>query len=104
MNNRDKHTPGPWQLTRDNNLLLVGATGAGNICLTYTRVLTGDPEANARLIAAAPDLLEAARAAVNAKTNLRKRGFNANENDYKAMYRAEQMLKAAVAKAEGREK
>ena len=65
MTNETKHTPGPWEVT-DNTAdgygqLVVGSMhGAVAICYTAE---PGDPgmpsecEANARLIAAAPELL-----------------------------------------------
>ena len=55
-----KHTPGPWTVVSEGMVSpkVVGANGFG-ICHT-TYAPTG-AEANARLIAAAPELLEALR-------------------------------------------
>jgi len=56
-----KHTPGPWATYRDQ--LSVGETrGHSGICEVWERH-GGDGFENARLIAAAPDLLEALEAA-----------------------------------------
>jgi hypothetical protein len=54
------HTPGPWRLSAGDETA-VYATGHSNIARTYCGGLTGirlkTAEANARLIAAAPELL-----------------------------------------------
>jgi hypothetical protein len=63
------HTPGPWEVyegvNRDahwHNRACVWSTSAGHL-VAYTDFMTTEiAEANARLIAAAPDLLEALRA------------------------------------------
>lgn len=75
---KQKHTSGPWQVHSDHNRTLV----IGNIdgpddgqyhfakiaeCDTESEMVLSDAEcqANARLIAAAPDLLEALKLAIN---------------------------------------
>ena len=59
----DKHTPGPWRVD-DNYVLCLYDGRPNNICRMLGR---GDEtEANARLIAAAPDLLEACEVMVAA--------------------------------------
>ena len=59
-----KHTPGPWEAGHYNGTpTIFDSRGNGTIPLaTVHDVTTGDPEANARLIAAAPDLLAACEA------------------------------------------
>jgi hypothetical protein len=58
----DKHTPGPWG---DKQVLIRGAT-----FLAIAHFQSKEAEANARLIAAAPDLLEALKWMVeNDETN-----------------------------------
>lgn len=62
-----KHTPGPWSLDkygviRDANLCRVEASGLSLIC--GVRDVDDIAFANTRLIAAAPDLLEALEAVV----------------------------------------
>lgn len=63
-NNQSKHTPGPWRVV-DKNPLHIGGNWRGHF---YDKVCTIEPRrfenvpvdtANARLIAAAPDLLAA---------------------------------------------
>jgi hypothetical protein len=61
MNN--KHTPGPWRVGDAGATVFGPPNGAPcpkTICtLTHSIVPTGSKRADARLIAAAPDLLEA---------------------------------------------
>jgi hypothetical protein len=62
----DKHTPGPWAHHPEDNIIT--AAGAGRITLIEFQarslyVSIEERDANARLIAAAPDLLEALRSA-----------------------------------------
>jgi len=72
-----KHTPGPWWLSPARNALGVvlggptrpmhhGGTTVGQIASACSQewMKSGELEANAALIAAAPDLLEALKAAV----------------------------------------
>ena len=54
-----KHTPGPWRVETERAYIQITPTDNVAICELWRR---GNPElemANARLIAAAPDLLEA---------------------------------------------
>lgn len=54
------HTPGPWKFVKDANFIIAGIVICENIAPTHPR--TGNPEwtsqheANAELIAAAPEL------------------------------------------------
>lgn len=58
----DKHTPGPWVYEGPRNSIIVWADdGESRICFMTS---DGPAEANARLIAAAPDLLKALKEAV----------------------------------------
>jgi hypothetical protein len=58
------YTPGPWEIDRDRAGFLLGVTpsrcapGAAPVC--YTPPIVANAEADARLIAASPDLLESA--------------------------------------------
>lgn len=66
MGDNVKHTPGPWQIEFGHTQTASGiqywqvTDGADAICCNQF-CYAGDAEANARLIAAAPDLLEAAK-------------------------------------------
>lgn len=94
------HTPGPWQITKD--------TTRGEF-VTYTKVRDGhdgviavmhiNEDANARLIAAAPELLAALEAITKAYVEL-------VESDYAPRWNAENdseviSARAAIAKAKG---
>jgi hypothetical protein len=53
-----KHTPGPWVIgKRDHDVVMVDTASGTAICDVYGE--SDDRPANARLIAAAPDLLAA---------------------------------------------
>lgn len=54
------HTPGPWSIRDDDEDGVVSIVGNSKIVLALVRTATVEPgDANARLIAAAPELLEA---------------------------------------------
>ena len=65
---RAKHTPGPWAVERFPFSIGVYTEMPENQCLAILqneeRLVTPELEANARLIAAAPDLLEACKSAI----------------------------------------
>jgi hypothetical protein len=60
------HTPGPWKHEGQGDITGIendgDIQGAVDVCSVYLRTLPGRHEANARLIAAAPDLLDALQA------------------------------------------
>lgn len=69
----NKHTQGPWTVTRDGEISIREETGRrrliahvfalyGDVADGFRQRIDGSDDANARLIAAAPDLLAAARA------------------------------------------
>jgi hypothetical protein len=97
---RGKHTPGPWRINRDRNI----EAGDGNVIRVCGVIMPcgyvpdGDEGyANARLIAAAPELLDSLKDAlktIEASDHWwmdcpDKGGFNADT------------IRAAIAKAEG---
>lgn len=57
------HTPGPWRDEGNGDIQGIEDNGYGrgpvDVCSVYLRTAPGRTEANTRLIAAAPDLLEA---------------------------------------------
>jgi hypothetical protein len=91
-----KHTPGPWRITeghRDRIIRAIDSDGDDTVIAeVHWWAMAGAAEsiANARLIAAAPELLEACKFAFAAM------------NSEDGRKRAEQALIAAIAKAEGR--
>jgi len=94
-----KHTPGPWHVANVGWI----ASERGTICAMYA-MKTGlhgediEGEANARLIAAAPDLLDALKAAQEELRLIRMKDTNAV---YDVLCRSQ--ISAAIAKAEGRQ-
>ena len=107
-----KHTPGPWHYQIDSHRR--GRVFAGNMWLATTWTFPGDygvgtplpAGANARLIAAAPDLLAACKAALElAEGDDPGAGCDTREEAEAARCRwresIEQSIRAAIAKAEG---
>lgn len=101
-----KHTPGPWSLERVPIQSRGGSNTAYKIgpftCCLYddwrpreAGTSEGENAANARLMAAAPDLLAACKMA------LRDVGDGGPSSDYASAYTVSQ-IKAAIARAEGR--
>ena len=92
-----EHTPRPWRIV---GKVYIEGGGHPTIARLSARPRGGVPklgdieeaDANARLIAAAPDLLEAAKA-IAARAEL----------DYKPTLAQKQALRAAIAKAERKE-
>ena len=99
------HTPGPWFAVEGNKHHgpFVTNVEVRTICDLYTvdklnRIFVFRPEeaeANARLIAAAPDLLEALKA-------LQRQALQGNVRGDEWMDEALELTRAAIAKAEGR--
>ena len=93
-----KHTPGPWRYDRSNGSPTTGQhmiAGAKPGYLAEVRDCgSGDVQANARLIAAAPDLLDALQAIVKSLSD---------QDDEGLIEHAQQMIdaRAAIAKATG---
>jgi hypothetical protein len=92
-----KHTPGPWEVIRQDDGSLAIVNNNGDI-ITYAFDLSDDINAlqNANLIAAAPELLAALYEALPF--------INDDDGAYKAGYakKVEQRILAAINKAEGK--
>ena len=100
-----KHTPGPWQIKSDHEPHLIignvdGETVAGFTSYSFDFIASIEDEygemtdhANARLILAAPELLEAAQKALNYIAN--------TENELGMTLGSGDMLRDAIAKATG---
>lgn len=95
-----KHTPGPWALD-DESIYAPGGEGWKQVAeipnwrTNPGEVLTPEDNANARLIAAAPDMLEALQALAN---------WGPFQNGYApddAFSKIQSMTRAAIAKATG---
>jgi hypothetical protein len=93
-----KHTPGPWKVEPGG--FVGGPVGKGRVCQTWNKFEQDFPnaEANARLIAAAPDLLSAAKAKLAACRM--DGGCESVQDDEYCSYECV-ALASAIAKAEG---
>ena len=97
-----KHTPGLWMAVGD---YVFGGEDESfeSVCLLKNTIYSDSKEANARLIAAAPDLLEACLAMIE---------WDDREKDYAVSFEARMGLceqgfgktRAAIAKATGEQK
>lgn len=89
-----KHTPGPWQWTQHfDPTISIYKDGFGQIARLYDSS-AGTGKANARLIAAAPDLLEALRICATQSTG-------PDWTPEQALAFIKQHARAAIAKATG---
>lgn len=101
---KPQHTAGPWKFSPHGDGYLVTrydvyVAGHGICGVMQTRAATEQQcEANARLIAAAPEMLAALRAFEYAEN------YEADETDHyaEAISNANEMMRAAISKAEGR--
>ena len=98
-----KHSPGPWSVCDDGEpgeqmLKVVGRTARHEIALCCTGAVTQDEEtANARLIAAAPELLAELRRMHDKYVSLIESGDCGFWNPDDVL-----KMRAAISKAEGR--
>lgn len=70
------HTPGPWHVAKGGLGREIRADDGPFIASVYDHTFTyGERNANAHLIAAAPELLDAARAALAYDAAIHRRGF-----------------------------
>lgn len=99
-----KHTPGPWAVSKYNHRIKIIKELDAEVYVVVCYLKNNHAEANARLIAAAPDLLEAARLGLDfAKIVLQDYlEVGANEEDTIAT-EVINKIEAAIQKAEGRE-
>lgn len=92
-----QHTPGPWthegqgDITGIENDPSIGCVGKVDVACVYLRTVPGRTEANARLIAAAPEMLAALKLAASHMHCLKDARAKA---DYS-------MARAAIAKVKG---
>ncbi|MDE2107323.1 MAG: hypothetical protein KGL39_59555 [Patescibacteria group bacterium] len=93
MKTESKHTPGPWKVDGAGQLLPFAIFGGPG---SLTPVAEADDKANARLIAAAPDLLKAAKLALSGTRELEQ-----EDAVHPVVKRFRAALRAAIAKAEG---
>ena len=89
-----KHTPGPWTYWEKNPCIIT--TEKGREVLSYRHASPAEVEANARLIAAAPELLEEIERDF---IELGRKGGNMADSPFRAEW---ERKRALIAKAEGR--
>jgi hypothetical protein len=95
-----KHTPGPWINQGSRVVDLPGRQYAATICTLGTSTEIADPLANAQLIAAAPDLLEALQECITEEGA----ACLARDDAYqmrKRLYTINTLARVAIAKATG---
>jgi hypothetical protein len=107
-----KHTPGPWKATESDPaegahvFWITAPQGCGpNNGEVDITTMHGNKPANARLIAAAPELLEALRYAEKglALANTQALEQLKERNEYESIFQAPlDAARAAIAKAEGK--
>ena len=92
-----QHTPGPWSIEHEKNgcglFVMTGTRFSENIC----EVQNANKEANARLIAVAPELLEALASIANGNTMQGVENFTHGD----VIQKHYQIARAAIAKAKG---
>lgn len=102
-----KHTPGPWQFHFNRNFDNHPRVMAGKDCVASTigtkttrdNLTTAQKEANARLIAAAPELLDAAEFALDVLIGCCVPAGGCD--DRSAIIQTQKILREAIAKAKG---
>ncbi len=103
-----KHTPGPWETDRNN--VHTGQIATIHHCLNNDWVEVWSPnwpadeaeqEANARLIAAAPELLDALIEAVECGMVPISSAKDGGASTHSRQVRCADMIRAAIAKATG---
>lgn len=96
------HTPGPWAVG-DKRGVWAGPVVMANDGQRGVAFVCGESDANARLIAAAPDLLAACEALCDRLTGWMDETAADDDDRERQDEAALDMADAAIAKAEGRE-
>ncbi len=92
-----KHTPGPWEVSHTDQCTYVGAT---EMCIAEIfDESEGSYEANARLIAAAPELLAALRTIHEAALRISTGGSLLDDKGFNTLAHPVSVAEAAIAKA-----
>ena len=97
-----RHTAGPWELVKIKGGHQCVSKGRGVIVLQHDS--SEEAQANARLIAMAPELLEAAERALPWLGKMIADGGHLGAVAPSACVKAMEALQAAIAKAEGNER
>ena len=99
------HTPGPWEHTGNGDIQGNEDNGHGmgpvDVCSVYLRTVKGRTEANARLVAAAPELLAALYDAMPYVEDVLSDPAQLACFKSGVVQRHAKAIRAAIAKAEG---
>jgi len=103
MSEKPKYTPGPWTLWVNSGRWGLNASDGWPVlkCDSREGYLSEENKANACLIAAAPELLDAANNALNEITNAME-CFCDDEVEFTDLKLAANLLREAITKAEGK--
>ena len=97
------HTPGPWHVTKSPAPREIRADSGPFIASVYDVAVTyGERNANARLLAAAPELLDALKLLMKAYESVLPGLANIAVQDYALINDAPVAAERAIAKVEGR--
>lgn len=99
MSDKMTHTPGPWTVLEPVNGFNARIFAAGNIyigSIGHSDNIGGCNAPNARLIAAAPDMLEALEALLEASHPISR-----DKRSCDGRVKAKRLARAAIAKAKG---
>lgn len=103
-----KHTPGPWEYTENLDALYSMISSGNSVVAGIPCLLDGEMDelptirANARLIAAAPDLLAALKAFDEGLKDGSIKWAKPRRADSDPYHRANTLMCAAIARAEGK--
>ena len=102
---KTEHTPGPWRIGDAGNTVFGSPNGEpAPVVVATLAPARGAKRANARMVAAAPDLLEACKEAVSGLGLDARENADELEQDFGTEgVRVFNLLRAAIAKAEGQE-
>ena len=98
-----KHTPGPWTFDNEIGLIRTDTPPYGEWDVAKVNIVRAEAKANARLIAAAPDLLEALESAwlwMENQADGQSKGGHATF-DLLMLREQRDIARAAIAKATG---
>lgn len=105
------HTEGPWRVGDRHTENGVYSADGRLVANTHSlqsnsgwEAIAAENDANARLIAAAPDMLEALKAVNKLISEGAEHGMSPFENDFaERLFKSQQKTFAAIAKAEGQQ-
>ncbi len=98
------HTPGPWNTSKETDFLIINPVNGVPICQVYGLPCVAEDEANAHLLAAAPELLEAlvdlANVAIYANS-VQHSGNKVSPETWSDVFAYANKARAVITKAQG---